>query len=137
MKASTGRMGALVGSALLSILASRLLAQDRSQPQCSVATVSVSLTTDNSYFQQSIGDLTFEMKPLKKSSGWWLSLEDADGRDFICRLTPAMRACEPEELGVGYGDTAKQALSHGRELRFLLNESDYDRFAPYVERALS
>jgi hypothetical protein len=95
------------------------------------------LTTDNSYFQQSIGDLTFEMKPLKKSSGWWLSLEDADGRDFICPVNPAMRACEPEELGVGYGDTAKQALSHGRELRFLLNESDYDRFEPYVERALS
>jgi len=136
MKASTRRMGALAGSALLLIVASRLRAQDRSKPKCSVATVFISLTADNSYFQQSIGDLTFKMNPLK-SSGWMLSLEDANGRDFICPVNPAMRTCEPEELGAGYGNTARQALNHGRELRFLLNESDYDRFEPYVERALS
>jgi hypothetical protein len=41
-------------------------------------------------------------------------------------------------LGAGYGDTAQQALSHGRELRFLLDTSaDYDRLEPYVERALT
>jgi hypothetical protein len=137
MKATAGRMGAFAGSALLLILASRLVAQDRSQGQCLVAIVSLSLATDNSYFQQSIGDLTFKMRALKRSSGWMLSLEDANGRDFICPVNPAMRACEPEWLGAGYGNTARQALNHGRELRFLLNESDYDRFEPYVERALS
>lgn len=137
MRTGAGLLLSLTGSALLLVPPGGMFAQNRrSQPQCSEATISVSLTTGNADFQQSIGDLTFKMEPLKGSSGWILSLEDANRRDFICPVNPAMRACEPEQLGAGYGDTAKHALSHGRELRFLLNAADYDRFEPYVERAL-
>src|SRR5437899_63870 len=66
-----------------------------------------------------------------------LSFEDASGRDMICPVNNPIRTCEEEQLGAGYGDTARQALSHGRDLRFLLSSSDYDRFEPYVERALA
>lgn len=126
----------LVGSAILSVVPCGLLSQDRSQPQCSVATMSISLT-GNTDFQRSIGNLMFEIKPLTDASGWTLSLEDANGRDMICPVNNPIRTCESEQLGAGYGDTAKQALSHGRDLRFLLSSSDYDRFEPYVERALA
>ena len=66
-----------------------------------------------------------------------LSLQDADGHDLICPVNNPIRTCESDQLGAGYGDTAKQALGHGRELRFLLSTADYDRFEPYVERALA
>jgi hypothetical protein len=124
---------------VLSILPGTLLSQDRrSQPQCSVATVSVSLNTGDTYSQQLSGDLKFEMKPFSPSGGgWMLSLTDGKGRDFFCPVNPAMRACEPEQLGAGYGESTKQALSHSRELRFLLNESDYDRLEPYVRSVFS
>jgi hypothetical protein len=116
---------ALVGGSLLSILPCELISQDRTQPQCSV--VSVSLTGDTD-FEESIGNLTFEMKALKGASGWLLSLQDAYGHDLICPVNNPIRTCESEQLGAGYGDTAKQALSHHRELRFLLGTADYDRF---------
>lgn len=125
----------LVASAILSVLPCGLLSQNKSDRQCSVANMSVSLT-GNTDFQQSIGNLTFEMKPLKQSSGWMLSFEDANGHDLICPVNNPIRTCEEEQVGAGYGETAKQALSHGRELRFLLSTADYDRFEPYVERAL-
>jgi hypothetical protein len=127
---------ALVGSSILSIVPCGLISQDRAQPQCSVGVVSVSLT-GHTDFKQSIGNLTFEMKALKGVSGWMLSVQDGNGHDLICPINLPLRTCEAEQLGAGYGDTAQQALSHGRELRFLLNTSDYDRLEPYVERALS
>jgi hypothetical protein len=86
-------------------------------------------------FQQPISDLTFEVRPLK-STGWMFSLKDAKGRDFIYPVNPALRFNGSQTLGAGYGDTAKQSLSHGRELGFLLNESDYDAFEPHVDHAL-
>lgn len=125
----------MLGSAVLSILAGRLLSQDKStQPQCIAVAISFSLNTADS-FQQPISNLTFKMQPLK-STGWAYSLNDAKGRDFIYPVNPALRFNGSQMLGAGYGDTAKQSLSHGRELRFLLNESDYDAFWPFVEHAL-
>ncbi len=134
MKARIGFIATVLGSAVLSILA-WTPSQDRStQTHCIAVAISFSLKTGDS-FQKPIGDLTFEMQPLK-SAGWMFSLKDAKGRDFIYPVNPALRFNGSQTLGAGYGDTAKQSLSHGRELRFLLNESDYDAFEPYVDHAL-
>jgi hypothetical protein len=84
---------ALVGSSILSILPCGLISQDRTQPQCSVSVASVSLTGDTD-IEESIGNLTFEMKALKGASGWLLSLQDAYGHDLICPVNnpiPDMR----------------------------------------------
>ena len=135
MKASSGLLIILAGSAALSIPAARILSQDRNtQLQCLSVNLSFSLKSGDS-FQEPINDVTFKMEPLK-STGWNLTLEDAMGRDFIYPVNPALRFNGSQMLGAGYGDTAKQSLSHGRDLRFMLSESDYDAFEPYVEHAL-
>jgi hypothetical protein len=135
MKAANGLTAALLGSAVLSILAWRLPSQDRStQTQCTAVAVSFSLKTGDS-FQKSICNLIFQMQPLN-STGWMFSLKDTKGHDFIYPVNPALRFNGSQTLGAGYGDTAKQSLSHDRELGFLLNESDYDAFEPFVDHAL-
>ena len=88
----------LVGTAILSILPYGLFSQDRSQLQCSGASISVSLT-GNANFEQSIGNLTFEMRPLRESSGWMLSLQDANGNDLICPVNAQIRTYESAQLG--------------------------------------
>ena len=70
------------------------------------------------------------------STGWTLSLVDTKDRDFIYPVNPPLRFNGSQTLGAGYGDTAKRSLSYARELRFLLNGSEYDVFWPYVEHAL-
>ena len=86
-------------------------------------------------FEQRIGDLVFKLQPLD-SPGWTVSLEDAGGRDFIYPVNPPLRLNPSQTLGAGYGSTAKESLSSGRQLRFLLNKGDYDVFWPHVEHAL-
>ncbi len=73
---------------------------------------------------------------LQDNRGWVFSLKDPSGRDYIYPVNPALRFNGSQTLGAGYGDTAKQSLSHGRELRFLLDQSDYEAFEPYVDHAL-
>jgi len=132
---SVNRTATLLGSALFSILATGLPAQDRgTQPECRAIAISVSLKSGER-FQQRINHLTFKVKPLK-STGWMFSLEDAGGRDFIYPVNPPLRFNRLQTLGAGYGDTTKRSLSYGRELHFLLNESDYDAFEPYLRHAL-
>jgi hypothetical protein len=119
----------------LSILVGAQSSENKSaQPQCANVSISFSLETDDS-FQQRISDLAFKVQPLS-STGWMFSLEDAKGRDFIYPVNPALRFNGSQMLGAGYGDTAKQSLSHSRDLHFLLNESDYEAFWPYVDHAL-
>jgi hypothetical protein len=116
-------------------LAATLLSQDRStQQQCIDAPLSFSLKAGNT-FQQPISDLIFKLQPLE-STGWMFSLEDAKGHDFLYPVNPPLRLNAAQTLGAGYGSTAKQSLSYGRELRFLLNESEYRALWPYVEHAL-
>jgi hypothetical protein len=86
-------------------------------------------------FQRQISDLTFRVQPLK-SSGWMFSLEGPNGDDFLYPVNLPLRLNPSQTLGAGYDETAKQSLDHGRELQFLLNESDYVAFWSYVEHAL-
>jgi hypothetical protein len=123
-----------VGTALLMIVGSLPAQELSSRPSCKAATISFSLIAGET-LQESIGDLTFKMEPLK-STGWDFSLEDAKGRDFIYPANEALRFNSSQTIGAGYGDSAKQSLSHGRDLRFLLNDHAYDAFEPYVEHAL-
>jgi hypothetical protein len=116
-------------------LAATLLSQDRStQQQCIEVPITFSLKAGNA-FQQPINDLIFRLQPLE-STGWMFSLEDAKGHDFLYPVNPPLRLNASQTLGAGYGSTAKQSLSYGRELRFLLKESDYYALWPYVEHAL-
>jgi hypothetical protein len=132
MKVAGGLLITLLGSTVFTVTAS---SQDKStQPQCTGAAVSFSLKAGDS-FQQRINDLTFKVKPVE-STGWFFSLEDAKGHDFLYPVNPPLRLNGSQTLGAGYGATAKQSLAYGRELRFVLSEADYAALWPYVEHAL-
>jgi hypothetical protein len=134
MKVNAGLKVTLLGIAALPMFAAALLSQQKEGPQCtSVALSFVLQAGDNP--QKPIGDLTFKFEPLK-STGWIFSFVDAKDRDFIYPVNPPLRFNGSQTLGAGYGETAKQSLSYGRELHFLLNGSDYDAFWPVVEQAL-
>src|SRR5712675_947718 len=123
--------------AIMALLAfpRQIFPQDNVNPtQCNAVTITIKLRADEN-FQRRINDLAFKMQRLS-STGWVFSLEDAKGRDFIYPANPALRFNSSQTLGAGYGDTAKQSLSRGRELRFLLSDLDYEAFQPYVTNAL-
>ena len=74
--------------------------------------------------------------PKSGEAGWTFSLEDAEGRDYIYPVNPPLRFNPSQYLGRAYGESARQSLSSTRELRFLLNKADYERFWPLVTNAL-
>src|ERR1700722_9755803 len=131
---------AVVMSKLFAIMAllafpSQEFPQDKFIPaQCSVVAITIRLQADQD-FQRRMNDLTFKMQRLR-STGWVFSLEAAKGRDYIYPVNPSLRLTSSQTLGAGYGDTLKQSLSRGRELHFLLSETDYDAFESYVTNAL-
>jgi hypothetical protein len=123
--------------AIMALLAfpNQVFPQEKSTPaQCNAVAITIKLQADQD-FQRRINDLTFKMQRLK-STGWVFSLEDVKGRDHIYPVNPSLRFNSAQTLGAGYGDTAKQSLSRGRELRFLSSETDYDAFEPYLTNAL-
>lgn len=119
------------------VFAAPLLCQNtNSAPQCTAVTMSFSLEEHDS-FEKPVGDLLFKIRGSEfASSGWMFSLEDAEGHDFLYPVNPPLRLNGSQTLGAGYGVTAKQSLSYGRELLFLLKQSDYGALWPYVEHAL-
>jgi hypothetical protein len=135
MKVTRAFRVALLASATLSILAGRLLSQNKTTgSQCTAVAISFSLKMGDS-FERQINYLSFKVQPMD-SSGWGFSLQGPKDDDFFYPVNPPLRLNASQTLGAGYGDTAKQSLSHGRELLFLLNESDYAALWPLVENAL-
>ena len=132
----------VVDSLVATLLASAfftasLLGQNtNSPPHCTAVTMSFSLEEHDS-FEQPVGDLLFKIRGSELGgSGWMFSLEDAKGHDFLYPVNPPLRLNGSQTLGAGYGVTAKQSLSYGRELLFLLKQADYGALWPYVEHAL-
>ncbi|PYV35445.1 MAG: hypothetical protein DMG22_02310 [Acidobacteria bacterium] len=123
----------------LFILASELYAQKpTAAPACSAVSLDIALQAGGNYAQR-VNDLTFKVKTLLPKSGeagWTFSLEDAEGRDYIYPVNPPLRFNPSQYLGRAYGESARQSLSSTRELRFLLNKADYERFWPLVTNAL-
>jgi hypothetical protein len=111
--------------------------QPSTSPQCSAIEMVIRLDAGNSY-EQGIGNgLTFKIVAMKDEEwGWVLSLEDTARRDYIYPVNPPLRLNPSETLGRGYGDSARQSLSHERNLRFLLDNADYNRLEPLVDHAL-
>jgi len=107
-------------------------------PQCTAVAWTISLKAGDD-IQRRINDLTFKVRATKDKGfcwGWMFSLEDPAGHDFIYPVNPPLRFNPSQTLGCGYGQTARESLKINRELRFLLNEYDYERFDPLVKNAL-
>jgi hypothetical protein len=128
----------LMTGALLLVASKLSPAEQKTAPQCAAVALTVSLQAGDDY-QRRINDLTFVVRATKDKGfcwGWMFSLEDAAGHDFIYPVNPPLRFNPSQLLGCGYGQTARESLKISRELRFLLNQSDYERFQPLLKNAL-
>jgi hypothetical protein len=109
--------------------------QPNTSLQCSAVALVIRLEAGRNYAQSIGNGLTFKIRAMKEW-GWVLSLEDNAGRDYIYPVNPPLRLNPSETLGRGYGDSARKSLSHGRNLRFLLDNADYNRLEPLMDNAL-
>jgi hypothetical protein len=125
--------------ATLFMLASELYSEKpAAPPACGAVSLDVALKAGEDYTQR-LNDLTFKVKtwlPKSEGAGWTFSLEDAEGQDYIYPVNPPLRFNPSQYLGRAYGESARQSLSSNRELRFLVNKADYERFWPLVTNAL-
>jgi hypothetical protein len=111
--------------------------QPNTSPQCSAIEMVMRIEAGRNYAQSIGNGLTFKISAMKdKEWGWNLSLEDNMGRDYIYPVNPPLRLNPSQTLGRGYGDSARQSLSHDRNLRFLLDNADYNHLEPLMDNAL-
>lgn len=90
-------------------------------------------------FNQKVGGLEFKLRGTNDKrlcNGWWFSLEDAGGHDFIYPLNMPLRFNPSQFLGCSYGLTVRQGLEMKRSLQFILTEEDYLRLGPLMSDAL-
>jgi hypothetical protein len=139
--ARTSRVAHLFLANVLPLLFVGMTSVQKSQnaQHCSVVTIKFFLKMGES-FQQKIGnDLMFSVRAdtsRERPDGWTFSIDNADGHDFIAPVNPPLRFNPSQNLGAGYGLTAKDSLKHNRELHFLINDSDYELLAPLWRDAL-
>jgi hypothetical protein len=125
---------AVWGPAVLLVISPLFAQNGPTQLECHSVSFSVTLQSEGGVRRQ-VGTHFFRMQPLR-TGGWTFSLEDSDGQDFIYPVNPPLRLHGQQTFGAGYGQTAKQSLAHDRQLRFLLNSSDYEKMKPIVQNAL-
>ncbi len=136
MKALHSRAKLVLGLGVILLFARDSVAQkSKAAPTCNVVTFDVALNADDR-FERRINSLTFKIASLQDHWGWTFSLENSAGRDFIYPVNLPLRFNASQTLGRGYGYSARESLKYGRELRFLLNQSDYDRLGPLLNYAL-
>ncbi len=112
--------------------------QKQKAQQCSTVKVTFSLKAGES-FHKEIGNLTFSVRAdtsQERPNGWTFSIDNTYGDDFIAPVKIPLRFNPSQILGPGYGLTARDSLKSIRELRFLINDSDYELVAPLWRDAL-
>ena len=89
------------------------------------------------------GGLVFRLDPERlgpdgKLNGWGITLVPSRGsdKDQIYPVTPPLRFNGTQTLGPSYGEDAKTSLQRPHEMRFLLNQQDYERIWPLLTNAL-
>jgi hypothetical protein len=130
-------MTAILGPAILLLLTCSTSAQEqKALPRCNAVTLAVSLNAGDGY-RRRINGLTFQVRAeQQKEEGWMFYIVDDAGRDFIYPVNPPIRFNPSQILGPGYGMSARKSLEWNRELRFLLNQFDYERIHPLLVNAL-
>lgn len=107
--------------------------------QCKTVMFRVSLEQGRSY-QKNIGALTLKIDAQKdvhdKDLGWYFTLVDDLGRDYIYPANLPIRFNPLQILGPGYDFSAHDSMSWNRSARFLLSKSDYERIDPLLKQAL-
>jgi hypothetical protein len=126
---------------LLTILPA--VAQPPSRPSCKYTSF-VGEVSAGQHFARALGSgLTFRLTPTSLApngqlTGWQISLGQSKdpGSDYIYPVSPPLRFNGVQILGPNYGIDANESLAYPHEMRFLLNQPDYDRLWPLVKNAL-
>lgn len=100
--------------------------------------------TSSDHFEKTIGaGLVFRLAPERSGpkgelNGWYMTLvpKGKNDEDYIYPVSPPLRFNPMQDLGPSYGDDTKTSLGRPHEMRFLLNQADYERIWPLVTNAL-
>jgi hypothetical protein len=137
MPISKGRHTLFYGLMSLCLL-SPVGALAQRSPSCQIVSFKVALNANDNYQRELGGGLLFRVRS-EKESGWLVDIVPAEEntKDYIYPVNLPLRFNPNQTLGPGYGETIQSSLSHGHEMNFLLDRSDYDRISPQVPNVLS
>lgn len=90
-------------------------------------------------FSRSLGNrLELHLDPLDDNWGWQLTIRPKGSDDkWDYPVNPPLRSGVSENLGTGYGESARQVLSHQNVIRFTLTDADHVRMSKLADEALS
>jgi len=110
---------------------------------CRSVSFEAELSAGDSFEKMVGGDLVFRLHPMRlgaegQLNGWRLILapSQAADKDYIYPVNPPLRFNGLQILGPSYGEDTKASLGQPHEMRFLLNQADYDRISLLVTNAL-
>ena len=110
---------------------------------CRSVSFEAELSAGDSFGKMVGGNLVFRLHPMPSGpkgrlNGWRLILapSQAADKDYIYPVNPPLRFNGLQILGPSYGEDTKASLGQPHEMRFLLNQADYDRISPLVTNAL-
>jgi hypothetical protein len=119
------------------------LGQGREAAACKSASFKAEIVAGQSFERDLSSDLTFRLAPTGlgpkgQLHGWEMSILalGRSERDYIYPVNPPLRFNGVQIFGPSYGETTKASLYYPHEVRFLLNQADYDRLSPLVTNAL-
>ncbi len=130
----------IVGLVVLFTLAATAPAQNKmtaAARRCKEAGFEISLKGGQAYARNLGGGLVLKLAPLRRNWGWTIQVEPRNsGDDYAYPLNPPLRSGNSQALGTGYGETARDQLSHDHDVRFTLNASEYERIFSLASDAL-
>ena len=110
---------------------------------CRSVSFEAELSAGDSFGKMVGGNLVFRLHPMPSGpkgrlNGWRLILapSQAEDKDYIYPVNPPLRFNGLQILGPSYDEDTKASLGQPHEMRFLLNQADYDRISPLVTNAL-
>jgi hypothetical protein len=130
----------VVGTVAVFMLAVSASAQNNpagTSQHCNEASFEASLNGGQAYSRDLGGGLVFKLAPLWQKWGWTIQVEpENNDDDYAYPLNPPLRFGNAQSLGTGYGETAREQLSHEHDVRFILNASEYERIFKLTADAL-
>jgi len=114
----------------------------RRPPACRHAAFTATVEAGDRFQKQIGGDLVFHLEPERLGSdgvqnGWRMTISSprSPEKDHIAPVNVPLRLNPVQDFGPGYGDT-KASLSRPHDVRFILDDRDYDRIHPLWTNAL-
>jgi hypothetical protein len=113
-----------------------LLGVTRAQ-QCKQTTFRARVSGGQGFSRALGGNLEFHLDSFVDNGGWAVRVSPSGtDKDWAYVVTPPLRFANAEWMGNGYGETVRHQLERTHEMRFVLNQEDYDRFGKLIDEAL-